>query len=205
VLTYHILKEAIEDELGEALFLTYSDSSDYWNFFKALVRDETSAFWDNTLTVAKEKRGDIILTAYRKTVKELKEKIGSDVESWKWGKIHTIEFVHPIGTMKPMNLIFNIGALPSPGEAHHINRMKSNFGLHDYKVTSVPSTRRLIDFGDMEQSYSILPAGNSGNVKSVHYGDQVKMFLSGEYRKINFSRKQIGNNTKHTMEFLPVK
>jgi penicillin amidase len=204
VLTYHILKEAIEDELGLALFLVYSDSTDYWSFFKALVRDETSAFWDNRLTAGKETREDIIFTAYRKTVKELKDKIGRDVNSWNWGKIHTIEYMHPIGSKKPMNLIFNIGALPSPGEAHHVNRLKSNFGLHDYKVTSVPSTRRLIDFGDLEQSFSILPAGNSGDVKSVHYGDQVKMFLNGEYRNINFSKEQIRNNTKHTMEFLPV-
>ncbi|PKL14973.1 MAG: hypothetical protein CVV49_22200, partial [Spirochaetae bacterium HGW-Spirochaetae-5] len=67
-----------------------------------------------------------------------------------------------------------------------------------------PSTRRLIDFGDLEQSYSILPAGNSGNVKSVHYGDQVNMFLNGEYRNINFSKEQIKNNTKHTMELMPL-
>ena len=79
----------------------------------------------------------------------------------------------------------------------------SNIGDHNYKATSLPSTRRLINIGDPDQSYSILPSGNSGLFQSEHYSDQVEMFLDGEYRNLLFTAQQLDNNKQHTMLILP--
>ncbi|KAG1648085.1 hypothetical protein GQR58_030101 [Nymphon striatum] len=48
----------------------------------------------------------------------------------------------------------------------------------EYKVTGGPSTRRVIDFSDIENSMSIIPTGQSGNPFSKHYQDQAEMFLN---------------------------
>jgi penicillin amidase len=76
-------------------------------------------------------------------------------------------------------------------------------GNHDYKVTSLPSTRRLIDIGNPENSYSVIPSGNSGNFWSKHYDDQLELFLNGKYRKINFSKIQVNSNSKHKLLLTP--
>jgi len=202
-LTYHVLREAVLDELGEDLFLVYCNLSEFWNFLKAFVRDDSSRFWDRIDTPRIESRGEILVAAFRAAVKEIEERCGKDINDWQWGRIHTIEYVHPLGLKKPMNLMFNLGPFPAPGEARTINRMKSNFGKHDYRVESVPSFRKLIDYGDLSRSLTILPSGNSGNVLSPHYSDQVNRYLSGQYRVINMSGERIEKEKSHEIIFLP--
>jgi len=202
---YHVFKEALEDEIGKKRFVVYCDTADHWNALKALIKNSKSKFWDNIKTDEKETRTDVVKKAFSIAVAELEEKLGSSVNDWQWGEIHKIEWVHPIGMQKPMNLIFNIGPYPSPGEAHMINRLKSNFGKHDYRVTSVPSHRKLVDYSDLGKSFAIQPSGNSGNHESDFYDDQVEMYLSGKYRIMNFTDEQIKKNTKHEMIFKPGK
>ena len=70
----------------------------------------------------------------------------------------------------------------------------SHQGGHTYKVSSLPSTRRLIDLGNTEKSYSILPSGNSGHFQSPNYDDQVELFLKGTYRNLNFKMSKFKAN-----------
>ena len=80
----------------------------------------------------------------------------------------------------------------------------SHQGDHDYKVSSLPSTRRLIDMGNKEESYSVLPSGNSGHFQSTHYDDQVELFLKGSYRNLNFKDEQVKNQQIAQFKLLPL-
>ena len=62
-------------------------------------------------------------------------------------------------------------------------------------MTAGPSTRRIIDFSDIENSISILPTGQSGNPFSKHYKDQVEMFNNGEFRKMKLNKNDIIKNS----------
>ena len=53
-----------------------------------------------------------------------------------------------------------------------------------YKVTAGPSTRRVIDFSDVESGLSIIPTGQSGNVFSPYYKDQAQKYLKGNFIKM---------------------
>jgi penicillin amidase len=200
---YHLMRGALLDELGEEQFTHYCDMSEHWNFFKHLVRSEGSAYWDNISTPEKKGRGDIVLKAFGDAVAELGEKFGGSAESWRWGRVHRIEYAHPLGKVKPLNLAFNIGPLPCPGEAHIINRLKSNFGKHNFMVTSAPSTRWMVDYGKNGARLSVLPSGNSGNFMSAHYSDQVKMYLAGDYRKVNFTAVEIESGKESVLTLVP--
>ena len=58
-------------------------------------------------------------------------------------------------------------------------------------VKSGPSTRRVIDFSDIENSWSILPSGQSGNPMSPHYNDQAELYVQGKFRKMKMNKKEI--------------
>ena len=60
-----------------------------------------------------------------------------------------------------------------------------------YKVTSGPSTRRVIDFSDVEGSMSILPTGQSGSPLSPHYNDQAQKFVDGEFVPMLMNKEMI--------------
>ena len=72
-----------------------------------------------------------------------------------------------------------------------------------YALTSEPSTRRVIDFSDVENSLSILPTGRSGNPFSATYKHLAKMFVNGEFRKMLMNKKEIQETSKSLLIFSP--
>ena len=74
-----------------------------------------------------------------------------------------------------------------------------------YPATSGPSTRRVIDFSDIENSTSILPTGQSGNPFSEHYEDQAEMYNQGKFRKMMMNKEEIIKTQKSMLVFEPKK
>ena len=200
---YQVLKVALEPTLGKEYFRIYMNNLDHWDFFKNLIYKKIVPFKEDSILSNEEVTNELIYNGFVNAVDEINNKLGEDVNNWDWGNIHTITYEHPLGKISPLDYIFNLGPFPIPGANNVINKSMSTTGNHDYKVTSLPSTRRLIDIGSPENSYSIVPSGNSGNFWSDHYDDQLNLFLNGKYRKINFSKGQINSNLSHELLLIP--
>ncbi|QDK41444.1 penicillin acylase family protein [Bacteriovorax stolpii] len=148
-----------------------------WIFFKRVILEPTSPWWK------KFDRAALLKETFIGTITTLEKRFGEDTNEWKWGKLHTLEFVHPIGRVKPLNYIFNLGPYPAPGATQEVNNQKVTSYKGDFAVTAGPSTRRIIDFARPEKAWGILPIGNSGHLLSPFYNDQVQLFLEGKYRE----------------------
>lgn len=196
---YHILKEALQPTLGIEYFRLYMNNSVHWDCFKNLINNQKPLF----LADEKANYSELILKGFREAVLELNEKFGNDLKQWKWGNIHLLEFEHPLGKVKPLNKLFNLGPFSVSGGNNVVNKIMSKPGDHTYKIASLPSTRRIIDVGNHDNSISIIPSGNSGNFWSDHYDDQVPLYLEGVYRGINFSKDQYLNDENATLEINP--
>lgn len=188
---YEIGQLSIKSHLGPERFKSLNKAADYWHFFKWFMHQREHEFWDNKKTDKKETRDEIITQAFKNAVTKLLKKFGSSVKDWTWGKLHTIEYEHPLGKVKPLNYIFNIGPFPAGGGFFQVDNMTSARYSDEFKVTLGPSTRRLVDMANPRNSFGILPTGNSGNLLSPYYKDQVKLFLDGEYRKQKMDLKDI--------------
>ncbi len=198
----HILKQILENKLGNKLFeLYYYGTWESQNFLKAFLREGRSPFKDNGTDIKKQ----AVVAGFKQAVKVMKETLGGNIEKWQWGKVHTIEYAHPVGEQAPLNLIFNIGPFPAPGASDVITNFAADIKNDRYESHVGPSPRRLIDYGDLGKSYAALPTGNSGNFLSPHYDDQAEMYIGGEYRTVNFTSEQIGKNKRHEMIFMPEK
>ncbi|MCC6490186.1 MAG: penicillin acylase family protein [Candidatus Hydrogenedentes bacterium] len=198
-----VLRRALEDEMGADNFHTYSTLADHWNFFKHLVSDNSSPFWDDAGTGPRESRSEIIAAAFRGEVAGLAKRFGGDVDAWTWGRAHTMTFEHPFGQLPLLGHVFNIGPFPSAGGAQVVNNMLYHFGQETYGVIAGPSTRRLIDFAAPDQSLTILPTGNSGNFMSPNYADQASRFMAGEYRQALLNGVDIESQKVHELRFMP--
>jgi len=197
-----ILNDALIDEMGEKLLGAYTTFADHWNFFKYLVLHDDVEFWDDIRTKEVETRTEIVAQSFQTAVEKLRKRLG-EPDAWQWGKVHTIEYVHPLGLIPGLRETFNVGPLPSSGGAQIVNNMLYRAGKQKYNVLAGPSTRRIIDFGDPEIAYSILPTGNSGNYQSPNYRDQAEMFVRGEFRRVNFTPEQIAAEQAHTLVLRP--
>jgi penicillin amidase len=149
-----------------------------------------------------ETKADIINLSFIEALQTLENDLGTNMDSWTWDKVHTLEHPHPIGQVAALRSFFNVGPFPIHGTREVINNLAFPYdetGL--YKVTAGPSTRRVIDFSDIENSMSILPTGQSGNPFSPHYEDQAEMFVNGEFRKMMMNEKEIKETSKSVLHF----
>jgi penicillin amidase len=114
-----------------------------------------------------------------------------------------MEHQHPIGKIAALRSIFNVGPFETSGSNEVINNLFFDYSDEkQYTIKGGPSTRRVIDFSDIENSVSILPTGQSGVQSSSHYSDQAKQYSNGEFRKMKLNKQEI-INTATKLVFKP--
>ncbi len=192
-LIYRYLENTFQDELGKDKFSALLSTHVIKQIIEPQVANENSVWWDNSKTKdKKETRKEILTKSFRETVAELEKQLGNDISKWTWNRVHTLEHVHPIGQIELLSSFFNVGKFEVAGSNEVINNLAMGFSANGkYEVKSGPSTRRIIDFSDVENSVSILPTGNSGNPMSKHYNDQAEMYNQGKFRKMKMNKKEI--------------
>lgn len=199
-LVYEIMEEGMKDELGEAAFNSLRSTYLFKNNYQWIIPNAHSPWWDNIHTKEKkETRKDIFAKAINRTEKELKAQLGENPADWKWGKVHTLTHIHPIGRDETMNKIFHFNVGPFPVESTDGVPDKLAFvpnGDGKYPVISGPALRILLDFADVEHSISINPTGESGSIYSSHYNDQAQMYVDGKYRLQMMNKSKIQENGK---------
>jgi penicillin amidase len=203
---YFFLRNTFADELGNEGFNAFVGTHLAKRILAEMAEKESSVWWDNLNTKnERETKADIILTAFQLTMQSLASDFGTNPENWLWEEVHQLEHKHPIGSIKIFRSLFNVGPFPVRGSTEVINNMAFTYDSTGYfPVTAGPSTRRVIDFSDVENSMSILPTGQSGNPFSPYYDDQAPLYAKGLFRKMIINPKEIDQNTKHTLILKPL-
>jgi penicillin amidase len=65
-----------------------------------------------------ERREEVMLRALRASLDDLQQRLGDG--EWNWGRLHTVTFVHPLGTVEPFASIFNRGPYPAGGDSNTV-------------------------------------------------------------------------------------
>ncbi|HDZ04769.1 hypothetical protein LCGC14_0198520 [marine sediment metagenome] len=201
---YYFLENTFEDELGNELFNQFLSTHFMKRLIAPLSKDEDSVWWDDISTIdVNESMIDIVNISFMEAVASLEKDFGNNLDYWRWERVHTIEHGHPIGQIAALRSFFNVGPYPVNGTREVINNLAFSYDDSGfYKTTSGPSTRRIIDFSDVENSISILPTGQSGNPFSKHYRDQAEMYVNGEFRKMMMNKAEI-QKSKEILTFKP--
>jgi penicillin amidase len=190
---YLYLKNTFKDELGEEDFKLFLGSHIMKQIIASQIKNVNSPWWDNVTTKAsKETRKMILESSFKEAISNLEKQLGTSVNSWTWNRVHKVEHQHPLGKVNALRSYFNVGPFDINGSNEVINNQFFTFSENgEYTVTGGPSTRRVIDFSDIENSWSILPTGQSGNSLSKHYRDQAEMYNAGKFRKMKLNKEEI--------------
>lgn len=203
---YCYLKNTFQDELGKDDFSAFLGTHIMKQTIAGQSVNEQSLWWDNVATKnKKETRSEILNQSFKEAISALEKQLGNEVSAWTWNKVHTVEHQHPLGKVAALRGYFNVGPFEVDGANEVINNLLyylSDDGI--YKVTGGPSTRRIIDFSDVENSVSILPTGQSGVPTSPHYDDQATMYAQGKFRKMKLNKEEI-IKTSTKLVFVPKK
>jgi penicillin amidase len=190
---YFYLRDTFQDEFGKDNFELLLSTHIIKQVIGYQTKNQSSVWWDNVNTKnKKESQSEILTTSFKEAMASLEKQLGDEVSEWKWKRVHHVTFQHPIGKVKLFSTFFNVGPFEMAGSNEVINNQLFIYTDEaEIEVKGGPSTRRIIDFSDIENSWSVLPTGQSGNPMSKHYQDQSDLFVKGKFRKMKLNRKEI--------------
>ena len=189
---YEFLEGTFKDELGES-FPMFMQTPLMKKMIAVQAKKAVSVWFDDVTTEPKETKSDIVQRSFINAISFLENQLGDTVSLWSWSKVISVEHGHALAAGgETLRKIFNVGPFSMDGGNEVINNQL--FTLNEtgiYKVKAGPSTRRVIDFSNIENSVSILPTGQSGNIFSKHYKDQAQKYVNGEFVKTMLNKDEI--------------
>jgi len=135
---------------------------------------------------------DIVISkSLQQTVSWLRENLGDVETEWQWGRIHQVNFEHPLSLQKPFDQVFDRGPFPIGGDTDTpLQTAIHAENPYDNKVWS-PTFRQIVDMGDLSKSLTVYPPGQSGQLASPNYDNLVEPWLKGEYLPMLWTRQQV--------------
>ncbi len=123
----------------------------------------------------------LLTHSYKAAVDRAIKLQGDSPEEWAWGTFHSVPFEHPLGAIKPLNLLFN------PDE-HAMSGSRVTVGAAGWStstglVNHGAPWRGITDLSTIETSYNVVSPGQSGYVFSKWYDNQIEDWVNGEYHK----------------------
>jgi penicillin amidase len=180
---YEYLKAVFNDELGKEIYNQLRKTHLMGRMLEPLMKEKYNIWMDDVHTKDyKESNADIQFIAFQKAVDVLAKQLGTDVNTWTWDRVISVEHKHPLGNVAALRSTFNVGPFKTTGTNEVLNnQIYFRNAESKYEIHGGPSTRRIIDFSDVDNAKAIIPTGNSGRVFSKHYRDQAQDYLDGKF------------------------
>jgi penicillin amidase len=121
---------------------------------------------------------ELAIEALAGALDDLTERFGPDPEAWRWGRVHEMEFPHPLGEANPLLRRLLNRSLRAGGAQETISQIA--YDPNDpYKAVWAPSWRMVADPADPDRSRWQMFTGQSGHPASPHYDDLQADWLDG--------------------------
>ncbi|MFE9774899.1 penicillin acylase family protein [Streptomyces sp. NPDC005931] len=185
------------------------DGGDRWfEVVRGLMDQEESHWWTTPKAgtrPAAENRDELFKRAMIDARWELTAKLGKDIDSWSWGRLHRLFLKNQtLGTEGPgfLQYVLNRGPWKLGGGEATVNATGWN-AAGGYEVVWVPSMRMVVNLGDLDKSRWINLTGASGHAYNAHYVDQTDKWAKGELLEWAFSEKAVQDSTGDTLQLKP--
>jgi penicillin amidase len=121
------------------------------------------------------------------TLSYLAKRLGPGMETWTWGRLHTMPLRHVLSGRGDLGTLLNQGGLPVKGDFTTV----CNTGLGGaFEARSGANYRLIADFADLLPTLWAVDASSaSGHPGSPHYRDQMEGWAHGEYHALPLDRE----------------
>ncbi|MFC7221429.1 penicillin acylase family protein [Streptomyces polyrhachis] len=187
------------------------DGGDRWfEVVRALVDKPESEWWTTPSSRvhsgdATRTRDQVFARAMKQARWELTAKLGKDVSTWNWGRLHRLMLRNQtLGKEGPgfLQWVLNRGPWNLSGGEATVNATGWN-AAGGYEVMWVPSMRMVVDLDNLDNSQWVNLTGASGHAGSSHYTDQTDAWSKGELYPWPSSTQAVEDATEDKMVFTP--
>lgn len=128
------------------------------------------------------------------SVAELERAFGADTTLWQWGRVHQVQFRHPLG-----KATWNRGPFARPGDANTVNATSGAA----FRQTAGASFRMVLDPSNWDNSVITNVPGEVGDPASPHYDDLIQPWSSGKHHPLPYSRRAVEAAAAERLRLLP--
>ncbi len=150
-------------------------------------------------------RDMLLLGSLGAAVTELKNRLGPDMATWSWGRLHHARFEPAAAVLADRQLAEQMatGPLQIPGSAS--SPRAATYRPLDYGQTAGASVRLVMDVGAWDNSRAVNTPGQSGDPFSPHYRDLFPLWATGAYVPLDFSRAAVDRDAELVVSLRPAK
>jgi penicillin amidase len=116
-------------------------------------------------------------------MKALASSPGADASAWRWGRMHSSVFKHPLLSA------FDLLTVERDGGAETVN--------------ATGAVRLITNFADPDSSLVTIGRGISGQPGSAFYGNLLEAWARGEFVPLAFTRPAVDKVTAHRLTLKP--
>jgi penicillin amidase len=196
-----LAEDMMKDEMGENLFWRYFNEGSLVKFaINNMWKNPESAWWDDITTPQVETRTDILRRSIKRTINFFTSTYGNDTSNWKWGNIHTLVLEHPLAKVKILDKLFglNRGPFKLGGSVHTVAPYEYPFN-NAFAINNAASQRHIFSISNWDESFTVIPTGNSGIPASKNYCDQTNLYVKMKYHPEIFSDENVKKHEKFKM------
>jgi penicillin amidase len=148
-------------------------------------------------------RDALLLASLGEAVTELEQTLGSDPETWSWGRLHHATFEPAAAVLADPELRaqMTVGPLEIPGSAS--TPRAATYRASDFAAISGASVRMVLDTGNWDNSVAINTPGESADPLSPHYRDLFPLWAAGDYVPLLFSRAAVEREAETVVSLTP--
>jgi penicillin amidase len=121
---------------------------------------------------------ELVLESLSGALDDLGDRFGPDPENWRWGRVHEMEFPHPLGAANPLLRRLLNRRLRAGGAQETVSQIAYDPN-NPYEAVWAPSWRMIADPLAPERSRWQMFTGQSGHPASPHYDDLQADWLEG--------------------------
>ena len=127
---------------------------------------------------------DAVEANLKEALDTLTRDLGADWSQWRYGRVHTQAFPHPVLSA------FDLPTVERRGGNGAVGADGASF-------------REIIDVSNWDRSITVNTPGQSGQPGSPYYGNFLPIWEKDEYVPMSFSRGLVDSNTEHRLTLQP--
>ena len=146
-------------------------------------------------------RDAAVRSVMARTLDQLAERLGDDMSTWSWGRLHTLQLPHLLSGRGDLGRLLDRGGEPVSGNGFVVSNTGS---AADFSSSGGANYRLLVDLAEAPaQMWTLDAAGPSGQPGSPHYANQFGDWLSGRYHRISLEHDDVRPTISTTLTLQP--
>lgn len=129
-----------------------------------------------------------------------------DMDTWRWGRLHTVQLTHPLGGTIPPVADWPWG-YPRPGDRFSVDASHSGLASSSFRYGSGPAMRAIYVMDDTpgarDTHFCVIPGGQTGRPFTPHYQDEMALWARNQAHPVIRVAEELVPEVEWTLELTP--